>query len=135
MWVFLNRKTLSVTCRSAFSTALVAVAAGMMALLTCGMASASPVGQDAGPALPRIAQEQMDALASRLAEQIRQSRIDPAYPKIFVIDFSNAGDRQFSKLGTLLADSLAQSLSGVASGFQVQDRKEFNSYLKENWMG
>ncbi len=77
----------------------------------------------------------MDSLASRLAGQIRQSKIDPAYPKILVIDFSNAGDKQFSKLGTLLADELAQSLAGFASGFQVQDRKEFSAYLKENWMG
>jgi len=76
----------------------------------------------------------MDSLASRLAEQIRQSKIDPAYPKILVIDFSNASDKQFSKLGTLLADELAQSLAGFASGFQVQDRKEFSAYLKENWM-
>ena len=52
-----------------------------------------------------------------------------------MIDFSNAGDKQFSKLGTLLADDLALSLSSVASGFQVQDRKEFRSYLKDNWMG
>ncbi len=77
----------------------------------------------------------MDSLASRLAEQIRQSKIDPAYPKILVIDFSNASDKQFSKLGSLLADELAQSLAGFASGFQVQDRKEFSAYLKENWMG
>jgi hypothetical protein len=91
-------------------------------------------GEDA-PALPRAAREQMDSLASRVAEQIRQSKIDPAFPKIFVIDFSNAGDKQFSRLGTLLADDLAQSLAGLASDFQVQDRKAFNAYLKENWMG
>ncbi|HZV87723.1 MAG TPA: energy transducer TonB [Candidatus Binatus sp.] len=77
----------------------------------------------------------MDSLASRVAEQIRQSKIDPAYPKILVIDFSNASDKQFSKLGSMLADDLAQSLAGFASGFQVEDRKSFNAYLKENWMG
>jgi len=77
----------------------------------------------------------MDSLASRVAEQIRQSKIDPAFPKILVMDFSNSDDKQFSKLGTLLADDLARSLTGFASGFQVQDRKSFNAYLKENWMG
>jgi TonB family protein len=77
----------------------------------------------------------MDSLASRAADQIRQSKLDPAFPKVFVIDFANAADRQFSKLGSVLADDFAQSLAGVASGFQVEDRKSFYEYLKENWMG
>jgi TonB family protein len=112
-----------------------ALAAWMIALLACGIAGASSAAQDASPPSSRIVPDQMDSLASRLAEQIRQSKIDPAYPKILVIDFSNASDKQFSKLGTLLADELAQSLAGFATGFQVQDRKEFSAYLKENWMG
>jgi len=103
--------------------------------MMCSLFSASAAVRDDAPALPPVAQEQMASLASRVAEQIRQSKIDPAFPKIFVIDFSNAGDKQFSKLGTLLADDLARSLEGFASGFQVQDRKAFNAYLKENWMG
>jgi TonB family protein len=77
----------------------------------------------------------MEGLASRLAAQIRQSKIDPAFPKVFVIDFSNASDGRFSRLGSMLADELAQSLHSFASGFQVEDRKSFNAYLKENWMG
>jgi TonB family protein len=107
----------------------------LIAALACSLSSVSAAAQDSAPALPRTAQDQMDSLASRVAEQIRQSKIDPAYPKILVIDFSNAGGKQFSKLGTLLADDLAQSLSGYASGFQVQDRKAFSEYLKQNWMG
>ena len=105
----------------------------MMAVLACSLGSVC-TAQD-GPPLPRAAQDQMDSLASRAADQIRQSKLDPAFPKVFVIDFSNATDRQFSKLGSVLADDFAQSLAGVASGFQVEDRKSFYEYLKENWMG
>ena len=104
------------------------------AALACSLLSAPTAGQYPAPALPRDAQAQIDSLASRVAEQIRQSKIDPALPKVFVIDFSNASDKQFSKLGSILADDFAQSLSGFASEFQVEDRKSFKAYLKNNWM-
>ena len=90
--------------------------------------------QDASPAPPRIAQDQLNLLASRVAEQIRQSKLEPALPKVFVIDFQNAADGRFSRFGSLLADDFAESLAGFASGFQVQDRKSFFNYLKQNWM-
>jgi hypothetical protein len=135
MWASLLKKTFSVVCLDSISSALGLLSSLLIAAMICSLFSASTAGRDDAPALPPAAQEQMDSLASRVAEQIRQSKIDPAFPKIFVIDFSNAGDKQFSKLGTFLADDLAQSLAGLASGFQVQDREAFNAYLKENWMG
>jgi TonB family protein len=131
----LQKKTLSDVCPSSSSLVLGAALLLLIAVLACSLSSASAPAQDSAPALPRIAQDQMDALASRVAEQIRQAKIDPALPKVFVIDFSNASDRQFSKLGSILADDLAVSLSSFASGFQVEDRQAFNAYLKENWMG
>ncbi len=130
----LLRKTSSVVCLGGIARALEALSALLFAAMMW-LFTASAAAREDAPALPRAAQEQMDSLASRVAEQIRQSKIDPEFPKIFVIDFSNAADKQFSKLGTLLADDLAQSLAGAASGFQVEDRKSFNAYLKENWMG
>jgi TonB family protein len=135
MWASLSKKTSSVVCLGSASRALGPLSALIIAVMLVSALSASTAARDEAPALPRAAQEQMDSLASRVAEQIRQSKIDTAFPKIFVIDFSNASDKQFSKLGTLLADDLALSLAGYASGFQVQDRKSFNDYLKENWMG
>jgi len=131
----LREKTFTEVCRVRASFVLRVVGALMMAVLACSFFSCTVRAQDGAPALPRIAQDQMEALASRVAAQIRQSKIDPALPKVFVIDFSNARDKQFSKLGSILADELAQSLSGFASGFQVEDRKSFSAYLKENWMG
>jgi|SRR5271163_587677 len=135
MWASLLKKTFSIVCLGSISSALGPLGALLIVLVMFSACSSPTAAREDAPALPRVAQEQMDSLASRLAEQIRQSKIDPEFPKIFVIDFSNAGDKQFSKLGTLLADDLAQSLAGLASDFQVQDRKAFNTYLKENWMG
>jgi TonB family protein len=131
----LPKKTFIDVCPSSSSLVLGTVRLLLIAVLACGLLTVSTAAQDAAPALPRIAQDQMDSLASRVAEQIRQAKIAPALPKVFVIDFSNATDRQFSKLGSILADDLAQSLSSFASGFQVEDRKSFTAYLKENWMG
>jgi TonB family protein len=135
MWASLLKKTFSVVCLSSFSSVLGPLGVLLIAVMMCSLSSASTAARDDVPALPPAAQEQMDSLALRVAQQIRQSKIDPTFPKIFVIDFSNADDKQFSKLGTFLADDLAQSLTGYASGFQVQDRKAFTAYLKENWMG
>jgi len=131
----LREKTFTEVCRVRASVVLRVVGALMMAVPACSFFGCTVRAQDGAPALPRIAQDQMEALASRVAAQIRQSKIDPALPKVLVIDFSNASDKQFSKLGSILADELAQSLSGFASGFQVEDRKSFSAYLKENWMG
>jgi TonB family protein len=106
----------------------------MIVALMCCLDCASVAAQDASPVLPPNAQEQLNSLASRLAEQIRNSKLEPAPPKVFVIDFFNASDKQFSKLGSFLADDFAESLGAVASGFQVEDRKSFYDYLKQNWM-
>jgi TonB family protein len=135
MWASLRKKTSFAVCLGSAFCAVGLLSALIITVMLVSVLSASTAARDEAPALPRAAQEQMDSLASRVAEQIRQSKIDTAFPKIFVIDFSNAIDKQFSKLGTLLADDLALSLAGYASGFQVQDRKSFNDYLKENWMG
>jgi hypothetical protein len=135
MWASLQKKTFSVVCPGTMRRVLGLLGTLLIVLVMISVCSGSAAERDEAPALPRVAQEQLDSLASRVAEQIRLSKIDPAFPKIFVIDFSNASDKQFSKLGTLLADDLALSLAGDASGFQVQDRKSFNAYLKENWMG
>ena len=82
MWVSLLRKTYSDVCRRTGSLdSLPAVVASILVLLSYGVGRASARGQEAGLALPHTVQEQMDSLSSRLAEQIRQSKIDPAFPK------------------------------------------------------
>lgn len=66
---------------------------------------------------------------------MHDANLAPESRKIFVIDFSDAGDKRFSRLGSLLADDFAKSVSRIASGFEVQDREAFAAYLKENWIG
>jgi len=110
MWASLAKKTSVDLCSR--SRVSIGLAAFLIAALAYPLAANPALAQDTFPTLPRIVQDQMNSLASRLAEEIRQSKIDPAYPKILILDFSNAGGKQFSKLGTLLADKLAESLAG-----------------------
>jgi TonB family protein len=131
----LLRKNCLSTIRRTSSSGLHGVALVLIVFLLASTLPRASSAQDSASALARPVQDQLDALASRIADQIRNSKIDPALPKILVIDFSNVRDNQFSKLGTLLADDLAQSLSRFSAGFEVQDRKSFEAYLKDNWMG
>ncbi|MGB2623761.1 MAG: energy transducer TonB [Candidatus Acidiferrum sp.] len=107
----------------------------VIAVVACSLLGTPAAAQDPPPALPPAAQAQLDSLASRVAAQVRASKIDPALPKVFVMDFSDASGARFSKLGSLLADNFADSLTAFASGFQVENRRSFSAYLKENWMG
>jgi TonB family protein len=90
--------------------------------------------QESGFELPREVASQLDSLASRVAGQIRQSKIDPADTKILVIDFSSFADKRFSRLGTLLAEQFSRSLSNYADGFSVPGRKLLTEYLRNNFI-
>jgi hypothetical protein len=80
-----------------------------------------------------MVQNQIDALALRVAQQIRLSKIDPESVKFFVFDFSNAIDNQFYKLGAISADRFSTALaSQAADGFIVLDRQLLTAYLKDN---
>ncbi len=131
----MQKKTISGMCVGSALFVLRRSGIFLLAALPYLFLSFPASAQETAPVLPSAAQEQIHSLASRVAEQIRQSKIDPAYPKVFVMDFANASDKQVSRLGSILADNLAQSLRGLATGFQVEDRKSFSAYLKENWMG
>jgi TonB family protein len=104
------------------------------ATLICKLLCVSAAAQDTAPRLPPNAQAQIDSLASRVASQIRQSKIDPENTRVFVFDFSNAVDKEFSMLGRLLADRFSTALRNQADGFVVLDRQLLSAYLKENWI-
>ena len=111
-----------------------AFAIGVIVALFAADLSAIPASAQDGSGIPAPAAAQFDALASRVAEHMHDANLTPASRKIFVIDFSNVGDRRFSKLGSYLADEFAKSVSKSASGFEVEDRAAFAAYLKDNWM-
>jgi TonB family protein len=108
------------------------VGALALAVLVCFMFSAWTAAQDPAAILPRIVQNQIDALALRVAQQIRLSKIDPESVKFFVFDFSNAADKQCYKLGAILADRFSTALASQADGFIVLDRQLLTTYLKDN---
>lgn len=118
-----------VAARGRAAFAMVALLALFVADLSASLARA----QDSS-AIPAAAETQFDALAFRVAEHMHDANLTPESRKIFVIDFSNASDRRFSRLGSYLADAFAKSVSKAASGFEVEDRAAFAAYLKENWM-
>jgi len=106
----------------------------LTAVLSSNLLSVSAAAQDSRSRLAPNADVQMDSLASRVAVQIRLSKIDPENTKVFVFDFSNAVDKEFSKLGGLLADRFSTALRNQADGFVVLDRQLLTAYLKDNWI-
>jgi TonB family protein len=120
---------------SAGNSSLVLGSFGLLltAVLSSSLLSVAAAAQDSRSRLadPDV---QLDSLASRVAGQIRQSKIDPENTKVFVFDFSKAADQEFSKLGGLLADRFSTALRNQADGFVVLDRQLLTAYLKDNWI-
>src|SRR3984957_18768842 len=134
MWAPLLKKTFSRLCPGNSSLILGRFGLLLTALLAGKLLCVSAAAQDSAPRLAPDAEAQMDSLASRVAGQIRQSKIDPENTRVFVFDFSNAVDKEFSQLGRLLADRFSTALANQADGFVVLDRQLLTAYLKDNWI-
>ena len=128
------KKTFSGPCAGNWSLVLGPFGILLTALLAGNLLSVSTAAQDSVSRLAPNAEAQIDSLASRVAAQIRQSKIDPENTKVFVFDFSNTVDKEFSKLGRLLADRFSTALRNQADGFVVLDRQLLTAYLKDNWI-
>jgi TonB family protein len=105
-----------------------------LAAIFAALVSFPSRAQETTPVLPQITQNQLTALARRVADQIRKSQIDPAYTKVLVFDFSNQGSKEFTKLGEFLADQFSESLASQANGFVVSDRKLLTANLRDNFV-
>jgi TonB family protein len=134
MWASLLKKTFSNLCPGNSSLVFGPFGLLLTAMLAANLSSIPAAAQDSASRLAPDAQAQMDSLASRVAGQIRKSKIDPENTKVFVFDFSNAVDQEFSKLGRLLADRFSTALLNQADGFVVLDRQLLTAYLKDNWI-
>jgi len=134
MWASLLKKTFSNPWAGNSSLVLGPFGLLWTAVLSCNLLSVPAAAQDSAFRLAPDAEAQMDSLASRVAGQIRQSKIDPENTKVFVFDFSNAVDKEFSKLGRLLADRFSTALRNQADGFVVLDRQLLTGYLQDNWI-
>jgi len=134
MWASLLKKTSSNPWAGNSSLGLGPFGLLLTVVLSCNLLSVPAAAQDSRFRLAPDAEAQMDSLASRVAGQIRQSKIDPENTKVFVFDFSNAVDKEFSKLGRLLADRISTALRNQADGFVVLDRQLLTGYLHDNWI-
>ncbi len=106
---------------------------GMILLLAGGMLSSSPIAsQQPEPAIPLVMQSRLDALASRLSEEIRLRKVEAPNPRILVMDFPTLRSSQISRLGVFLAERISNSLSADSKGFVVLDRSRLYDFLKEN---
>jgi TonB family protein len=131
----LPKKTFSTLCAGNASLVLRPFGLLLIAVFSSNPLSVSAAAQDsASRSASPNAEAQLDSLASRVAGQIRQSKIDPENTKVFVFDFSNAVDKEFSKLGRLLADQFSTALRNQADGFVVLDRQLLTDYLQDNWI-
>jgi TonB family protein len=130
----LLKKTFSRLCAGNCSLVFGPFSLLWAAVLAGNLLSVPPAPQDSRSRLAPNAEAQMDSLASRVAGQIRQSKIDPENTRVFVFDFSNAVDKEFSKLGRLLAERFSTALLNQADGFVVLDRQLLTAYLKDNWI-
>jgi TonB family protein len=134
MWASLLKKTFSDLCPGNSSLVLGRFGLLLTAVLAGNLFCVSAAAQDSASRLAPNREAQMDSLASRVAAQIRQSKIDPENTRVFVFDFSNAVDKEFSQLGRLLADRFSTALGNQADGFVVLDRQLLTAYLKDNWI-
>ena len=82
--------------------------------------------------LTRLAEAQLDSLASRITEKIKKTNLDEARAKILVFDFTWETPERSSRYGTLLADRFSAMLKSN-SGVDIVDRQLVKDYLTENY--
>ncbi|PYU05268.1 MAG: hypothetical protein DMG33_11535 [Acidobacteria bacterium] len=100
----------------------------------CALVLPARAEQSPKAEVPPPVQAQMDDLASRVAALLHRPGLRPPNPNLLIVDFSLANSTHISRLGTLLADQLSNSLGRLASGFLVLDRKPIPDFLRQNWM-
>jgi TonB family protein len=132
MWAYLQKRIFFLVCPGSLSDSLRLCGVLLIAILACSPLADANAAQES--VLPRASQDQLDALASRVAEQIRRSKIDPESTKFLAFDFSNTPDKQCSKLGAILADRFSAVLANHADGSVVLGRELLIAYFKDNWI-
>jgi TonB family protein len=114
-----SRRTFTACC------ALFLIVAALVAFPKC----ARTQGQDR--VLTNEAEAQLDSLASRVCEKIKQSKRGDEPIKILVFDFTRVSLDKSSILGTLLADRFTDMLRHHGNGMEILDRDLLKNYLKK----
>jgi TonB family protein len=105
-----------------------------LSAVVCLFLPGSAQAQSAGFIPTEADQAELNSLASRTAQRIREAHLKEKTPAVLVIDLFRNSMGNYSMLGTLLADKLSESLAARAKGFKVLGRKTFSEYLVQNWM-
>src|SRR6202035_5166779 len=91
-----------------------------LSAVVCLFLHGSAHAQSAGFVLTEASQAELDSLASRTAQRIRQVHlVQEKAPAVLVMDFFRNSMGSYSRLGTLLADKFSESLAASAEGFKV----------------
>jgi TonB family protein len=103
-----------------------------LSVVVCLFLPGSAHAQSAGLVLTEAGDAELDSLASRTAQRIREAD-QKEKPAVLVMDFFKNSMGNYSRLGTLLADKFSESLAARAEGFKVLGRKTLSEYLVQNW--
>src|ERR1700730_17723467 len=104
-----------------------------LSALVCLFLPGSAHTQSAGFVLTEADQAELNSLASRTAQKIREAHLEEKAPAVLVMDFFRNSVGSYSRLGTLLADKFSESLAASAKGFKVLGRNTLSEYLVKNW--
>jgi TonB family protein len=101
-----------------------------LALISSGPSCLSAQAQGSDLILTRVAEAQLDSLASRVGEKIKKQYRDTSLATVLVFDFTAMPLETSSRLGTLLADRFSELLKDRGTGIEVIDRKVLKDYFK-----
>jgi len=104
-----------------------------LSAVVCLFLPGSAHSQSAGFVLTEADQAELDSLASRTTQRIREAHLEEKAPALLVMDFFKNSMGSYSRLGALLADKFSESLATRAEGFKVLGRKTLSEYLVHNW--
>jgi len=104
-----------------------------LSAVVCLLLPGSAHTQSADLVLTEADQAELNSLASRTVQKIREAHLEEKTPAVLVMDFFRNSMGSYSRLGTLLADEFSESLAVSAKGFKVLRRKTLSEYLVQNW--
>src|ERR1700730_4672435 len=104
-----------------------------LSAVVCLLLPGSAHTQSAGLVLTEADQAELNSLASRTVQKIREAHLEEKTPAVLVMDFFRNSMGSYSRLGTLLADKFSESVAASAKGFKVLGRKTLSEYLVQNW--
>src|ERR1700730_17177411 len=102
-----------------------------LSALVCLFLPGSAHTQSAGFVLTEADQAELNSLASRTAQKIREAHLEEKAPAVLVMDFFRNSMGSYSRLGTLLAGKFSESLAASAERYKVLVRRHLVGNLNQ----